>query len=139
MCSAPAASWTIPLPAAIVLTGRVAGELVSTTPSWPLSSLPQLQTKPLGTHGRGEVAPALMPAMYAGTPVTRTGIDRLVRVPSPSSPTLLLPQVHTEVTAEMPSIRVATEANQPAEMPVTWVRPATLTGTGLSAVLPLPG
>jgi hypothetical protein len=43
-------------------------------------------------------------------------------VPSPSSPTLLLPQVHTEVTAEMP---------------VTWVRPATLTGTGLSAVLPL--
>ena len=94
MCSAPAASWTIPLPAAIVLTGRVAAELVSTTPSWPLSS--------------------------------------------PSSPALLLPQVHTEVTAEMPSIRVATEANQPAEMPVTWVRPATLTGTGLSAVLPLP-
>jgi hypothetical protein len=40
MCSGPAANWTIPLPAAIVLTGRVAGELVSTTPSWPLSSLP---------------------------------------------------------------------------------------------------
>jgi hypothetical protein len=139
MCSAPAASWTIPLPAAIVLTGRVAGELVSTTPSWPLSSLPQLQTEPLGAHGRGEVAPALMPAMYAGTPGHPYG-DRLagpVRVSSPSSPTLL-PQVHTEVTAEMPLIRVATEANQPAEMPVTWVRPATLTGTGLSAVLPLP-
>jgi hypothetical protein len=52
MCSAPAASWTIPLPAAIVFTGRVAAELVSTTPSWPLSSLPQLQTEPLNVPAR---------------------------------------------------------------------------------------
>jgi len=52
MCSAPAASGTIPLPAAIVFTGRVAAELVSTTPSWPLSSLPQLQTEPLNAPAR---------------------------------------------------------------------------------------
>jgi hypothetical protein len=51
MCSAPAASWTIPPPTAIVFTGRVAAELVSRTPSWPLSSLPQLQIEPLGAHG----------------------------------------------------------------------------------------
>ena len=57
--------------------------------------------------------PALMSATYAGTPVTRMGIDRVVRVPSPSSLTLWLPQVHTEVTAEMPSVRVATEATYP--------------------------
>ena len=52
MCSGPAASWTIPLPAAIVFTGWVAAELVSTTPSWPLSSLPQLQTEPLKVPAR---------------------------------------------------------------------------------------
>jgi hypothetical protein len=33
---------------------------------------------------------------------------------------------------------VARAASKPAEVPVTWVRPAILTGTGLSAVAPFP-
>jgi len=48
--------------------------------------------------------------MYTGTPATRSGAEWPVRVPSPSCPKLLLPHVHTEVAAEMPLVRVATEA-----------------------------
>jgi hypothetical protein len=43
-----------------------------------------------------------------------------------------------EVTAEMALASVARAESEPAEMPVTWVRPAILTGTGLSAVAPFP-
>jgi hypothetical protein len=48
-----------------------------------------------------------MPAIYTGSPVTRSGVEWLVSVPSPSWPKSLPPQVHTEVIAEMPLVLVA--------------------------------
>ena len=71
--------------------------------------------------------------MYTGSPVTRSGVAWPASVPSPGCPWSLLPQVHTEVTTEMPLVAVATEESQPAEMLVTWDRPATLAGTALVA------
>ena len=66
--------------------------------------------------------------------VTRTGVVRPASVPSPSCPSSLPPQVHTEA----PPATTATAESQPAEMAVTWDTPVTLTGTALLAVLPLP-
>src|SRR4029077_4190834 len=62
----------------------------------------------------------------------------LVSVPSPSCPTSLPPQVHTEVIAEMPLGRARMDASKTAEIPGTPDQPATLTGPGLLAVVPLP-
>ena len=67
--------------------------------------------------------------MDTGSPVTRSGVEWPAVVPSPSCPSSLAPHVHTEVTAEMPLFSVASDESQPAEMPVTWDRPAILTGT----------
>ena len=116
----------IALPAPIVFTGRVTGVLDGALPSWPALSSPQAHTVPSVPRTAAnppptEVPPvpstpaipppAEMPAMRTGSPVTRLGVERLVSVPSPSCPTSLPPQVHTEVIAEMPLARVAMDAS----------------------------
>src|ERR1700749_718016 len=153
MWKSPADSWVIPLPAPIVFTGRVTGVLDGALPSWPALSSPQAHTVPSvprtaanpppakpppGPRCPTSPPPAARPAMDTGSPDTRPGVERLVSVPSPSCPRSLPPQVHTEVTAEMPLARVAMDASQPAAILVTPDKPATLTGTGLLAVVPLP-
>ena len=65
-------------------------------------------------------------------------MEWLVSVPSPSWPKSFPPQVHTEVSAEMPLVRVAMDESKPAEILVTWDKPDTVTGTGLLAMVPLP-
>src|SRR6266704_3341704 len=78
-----------------------------------------------------------MPAMNGVLiPLTRSGVVWLVSVPSPSCPELLPPHAKTEVV--VPPGRVAREESAPAEMAVTWDKPATLTGTELLTVVPLP-
>src|SRR5439155_2178828 len=81
--------------------------------------------------------PAEIPAMYKGSPATRLA-PWLVSVPSPSWPYWLPPQAHTEVSAEMPSVAVATQWSTPAEMPVAWDKPGTWTGTSLKGASKLP-
>ena len=136
-----------------MFTGRVTGVLDGALPSWPALSSPQAHTVPSvprtvanpplakvppGPRRPTNPPPAEMPAMDTGSPDTRSGVERLVSVPSPSCPRSLPPQVHTEVIAEMPLARVAMDASKPAEIPVTPDKPATLTGSGLLAVVPLP-
>src|SRR6266704_3165899 len=59
-------------------------------------------------------------------------------MPLPSCPWSLAPHVHTEVRAEMLLDSMATAESQPAAIPVTWDKPAILTGFELSVIVPLP-
>src|SRR5262249_37267359 len=109
MCPQPADSWVIPLPAATMLTGRVTGEVEGVLTSWPMLLSPQPQTEPSVPRTAPVHSPAVTPAMYTvPIPVIRSGVRWSTSVPSPSCPWSLAPQVHTEVTAEMPLVAVAT-------------------------------
>ena len=117
----PAESWVIPLPAPIVFTGRVTGVLDRALPSSPALSSPQAHTVPsvprtvanppvaeipLSPRRAVNPPPAEMPAMYrepghplGGGVAGQRAVAELAEVVSA--------QVHTEVIAEMPLVRVA--------------------------------
>ena len=128
----------IPLPAAIAFTGRVTAGLCGRDAQLAEPFAPQPQTEPSVPRTAANWSPTEMPAIYDREPGHPLGVEWPAGVPSPSCPSSLPPQAHTEVIAEMPLFSVASEASQPAEIPVTRARPAILTGTGLSAVPPLP-
>jgi hypothetical protein len=66
-------------------------------------------------------------------PMTATGVELSVVVPSPSSPKALRPQQLTE-----PPVRRAHVSLPPAEIAVAVVMPLTATGVELFVVVPLP-
>ena len=66
-------------------------------------------------------------------PLTRTGADRLVVLPSPSSPLELVPQQRA-----VPSARTAQLWTEPVASATAWLRPVTTTGDSLTVVLPSP-
>ena len=135
MC-APAEIWVIRLPAAMTFTGRVTGALAGAMSSWPALSSPSPRPS-RRCRGRGELALAEMPAMR--TPGARSPLGGGVagRRAVAELPVVVVAPRPTEVTAEMALVSVA-RGVRAREMPVTWARPAILTGTGLSAVAPLP-
>jgi len=131
----------IRLPAAITLTGRVNRD------GWREVQLAEAVGAPSPRPSRrcpGTAAnwpPAEMPAMETGTPVTRSGVEWPAVVPSPSCPSSLLPHAHTECDrGDARCSRGQRRVPARTEMPVTWDRPAILTGTetGLKDVVPLP-
>src|SRR5947209_8221572 len=122
-----------------MFTGRVTGELDGVLASWPAESLPQPRPEPSVPRTAAVHRPAVTPARYTLLiPVTRSGVEWSVSVPSPSCPELLPPHVHTEASTVMPLVWVATAASKPAAMPAAWVKPVTLAGTELETVVPLP-
>ena len=89
---------------------------------------PPSQSSPVSTTLLPQLAPAI-----PDKPDTTTGVVRVVVVPSPSWPSLLLPQ-HLAV----PSISDAHEKKYPAAIPATPVRPVTATGVERLIVVPSP-
>src|SRR5256885_5065392 len=100
------------LPAAIVLTGRVTGASLDARASCPAPLSPQPQTDPSVPRSTANWTPTETPATDTGTPAIRSGVVWPACVPSPSSPSLLAPQVHTEVTAEVLLASVAAAESQ---------------------------
>src|SRR5579863_4100138 len=109
--SYPAESWVIPLPVVVICTGRVTGLLVGALSSWPDPSAPQAQDEPSVPRTTANWWPAEMPAMYGVGIPTCSGVRWLVKVPSPSWPMPLPPQAHTDVSAVMPLVVVASDAS----------------------------
>ena len=76
--------------------------LVVPRPSWPRSFRPQAHTVPSDRRARLNSSPAATWVMTPLRPLTWTGVDRSVVVPSPSAPCSLIPQAVT-----VPSDRTA--------------------------------
>src|SRR5439155_5812351 len=120
-------------PVPVTVTG-VEEPAVAPFPSWPkpLPTAPQHFTVPFARSAQLCRMPALT-ATAPVTPPTRTGVDELVVVPSPSCPSAFRPQHCT-----VPSARSAQVCWNPPLTAVALGSPATRPGTGEPMVVPLP-
>src|SRR5437016_2105975 len=124
-----------PTPVPATVTG-VEDPVVAPFPSWPKSlfgpTAPQHFTVPFERSAQVCRMPALT-ATAPVTPPTRTGVDELVVVPSPSCPSAFRPQHCT-----VPSERSAQVCWNPPLTAVALGSPATRSGVRVPMVLPLP-
>src|SRR5579885_1593940 len=107
--------------------------VVVPSPSWPESFIPQAHTVPSFFTARLCATPAASAVTPTMPPLTWTGVERLVVVPSPSCPSSLAPQAQT-----VPSFFRARPWPVPATIAATSVRPLTWTGLVRLVVVPSP-
>src|SRR2546422_994304 len=91
LCSPPAAIAVTPLLRPMTSTGKKR-LLVVPSPSWPTKPPPQHLTPPTLVSAQLWKSPAAIAVTPLLRPKTATGSNRLMVVPSPSWPELLLPQ-----------------------------------------------
>src|SRR2546421_700443 len=99
---------------------------VLSLPSWPLELSPQQRTVPSARRAQVWAGPAARATALA-KPLTGTGVERGVAVPSPSWPLALLPQQRTVASA----VRVQVW-EPPAARATAFVSPLTWTGASPS-------
>ena len=129
----PVVIWTTPLLSPETFTGveDAIGRLPS--PSWPAPLMPQHFTAPAIVSAQVWLLAALIWTTPLPSPTTSTGVRRFVVVPSPSLPTLLLPQ---HLAAPVTTAQVWREPVVTSVAPL--VNPETFTGVERSVVVPSP-
>src|SRR3989442_168575 len=124
---------TTPVP--VTVTG-VEEPVVAPFPSWPKSLPGPTAPQHFTVQSERSAQVCKTPALTATAPVmppTRTGVDELVVVPSPSCPSTFRPQHQT-----VPSERTAQGWWNPPLTAMAPVIPATCTGAGRPRVVPSP-